>query len=85
VASRNTISNFPLARIYGTTRFMKKSITVAPKKKRGRPPSGGRDPHVAARMPSTLITEVEAWARANDTSRSDAIRQLVELGLKAKK
>jgi len=32
-------------------------------------------------MPSTLITEIEAWAEANDTSRSEAIRRLVELGL----
>jgi metal-responsive CopG/Arc/MetJ family transcriptional regulator len=36
-------------------------------------------------MPSSLIAEVEAWAAANDTSRSEAIRQLVEIGLKAKK
>jgi hypothetical protein len=32
-------------------------------------------------MPSGLIAEVEAWAAANDTTRSEAIRQLVELGL----
>lgn len=36
------------------------------------------------RMPSALITEVEAWAAANDTTRSEAIRRLVEIGLKAK-
>jgi hypothetical protein len=35
-------------------------------------------------MPPTLIAEVEAWAVTNDTSRSDAFRRLVELGLKAK-
>jgi hypothetical protein len=35
-------------------------------------------------MPSALITEVEAWAAANDTTRSEAIRRLVEIGLKAK-
>jgi hypothetical protein len=65
---------------------MKKSTTVAPKKKgRGRPSTGGRDPHIAARMPASLIAEVEAWAAAHDTSRSDAFRRLVELGLKAKK
>ena len=63
---------------------MKKSITVKPKKKRGRPPTGGRDPHVAARMPSELIVQVDAWAVANDVVRSEAIRRLVELGLKAK-
>ena len=63
---------------------MKKSITVAPKKKRrGRPAKGGRDPHIAARMPPPLIAQVEAWATANDTSRSDAFRRLVEIALKS--
>ena len=45
----------------------------------------GKDPHVTARMPNELIVQVEAWAFANETSRSEAIRRLVELGLKAKK
>jgi hypothetical protein len=36
-------------------------------------------------MPPSLIADVEAWAATNDTSRSDAFRRLVELGLKAKK
>jgi hypothetical protein len=62
---------------------MKKSIKVAPKKRRGRPATG-KDPHIAARMPAQLIADVVAWAAANDTSRSDAFRRLVELGLKAK-
>ena len=44
----------------------------------------GKGPHIAARMPPELIADVEAWAAANDTSRSDAFRRLVELGLKAK-
>jgi hypothetical protein len=35
-------------------------------------------------MPPALIAEVEAWAAANDTTRSNAFRRLVELGLKAK-
>jgi len=60
---------------------MKKSKRVSPKR-RGRPlTKGGRDPHVAARMPPALIAEVEAWASTNDTSRSDAFRRLVEFGL----
>jgi Ribbon-helix-helix protein, copG family len=63
---------------------MKKSIKVTPKKKRGRPATG-RDPHVTSRMPQLLIDQVERWAAANDTSRSEAIRRLVELGLKTKK
>ena len=32
-------------------------------------------------MPAALIAEVEAWASANGTTRSEAIRQLVEIGL----
>jgi hypothetical protein len=32
-----------------------------------------------------LIVQVEAWATANDASRSEAIRRLVELGLKVRK
>lgn len=65
---------------------MKKSITVLPKKRgRGRPPSGGRDPLVTIRMPQELIDEADAWADANGTGRSEAIRRLVEIGLKAKK
>jgi hypothetical protein len=35
-------------------------------------------------MPQTLIDQVEAWASANDASRSEAIRRLVELGLTIK-
>ena len=61
----------------------KKPIKVSPKKRRGRPATG-KDPHVAARMPPALIAEVEAGAVANDITRSEAIRRLVEVGLKAK-
>jgi predicted ATPase len=61
---------------------MKKSINVT-RKKRGRPPTG-LDPQVSTRMPSRLIDDVDAWAAANDTTRSDAVRRLVELGLTVK-
>jgi hypothetical protein len=63
---------------------MKKSIKVVPKKRRGRPATG-KDPHLAARMPPALIAEVEAWAGANNTTRSEAVRRLVEVGLSAAK
>jgi hypothetical protein len=62
---------------------MKKLLKVAPKKRRGRPATG-KDPHIAARMPPKLIAEVETWAAANQTTRSEAFRRLVELGLKVK-
>jgi metal-responsive CopG/Arc/MetJ family transcriptional regulator len=39
---------------------------------------------VSSRMPDTVVAAVDAWATQNDTTRSDAIRQLVEIGLKAK-
>lgn len=62
---------------------MAKSIKVA-HKKRGRPATG-KDPHIAARMPQGLISAVERWARTNDCTRSEAFRQLVDLGLKVKR
>jgi len=54
-------------------------------KKRGRPPSGGRDPLMALRMPPALRSDVEAWAKrqADNPSRSEALRRLVEMALKA--
>jgi metal-responsive CopG/Arc/MetJ family transcriptional regulator len=52
-------------------------------KKRGRPATG-RDPHISARLPEPLIAAVEKWADQHEISRSEAFRQLVELGLKAK-
>jgi len=55
-----------------------------PKKRRGRPATG-KDPQVVVRMPTELIAEADAWAAANDATRSEAIRRLVELGLKAKR
>jgi hypothetical protein len=64
---------------------MKRSnIKVTPKKRRGRPATG-RDPHVTTRMPEEMISQIDDWAEANGLGRSEAIRRLVELGLKAKK
>jgi hypothetical protein len=63
---------------------MAKSIKVHPKKRRGRPATG-KDPLVSARLPQTLIDQVEHWASSNAASRSEALRALLELGLKAKK
>jgi hypothetical protein len=62
---------------------MKKSIIVKPKRI-GRPPTG-KDPIVGVRFPKEAIAEIDAWAKASKTTRSEAIRRLVELGLKGKK
>jgi hypothetical protein len=63
---------------------MAKSIVVKPK--RGRPSTGGRDPFVGIRLPALLIDQIGAWSDKHEAAyRSEAIRRLVELGLKAKK
>jgi hypothetical protein len=64
---------------------MAKSITVTPKK-RGRPATG-RDPFVGVRLPPALIAEIKKWAAKSNggISRSEAIRRLVEIGLRAPK
>jgi hypothetical protein len=79
------MSVFPLARLYCKTEFMKQSIPVKPKK-RGRPATGV-DPFVGVRFPAKMLDTIDAWAAkaGDDVSRSEAIRRLVELGLKAKR
>jgi hypothetical protein len=66
---------------------MKKAIPKKRGGKRegaGRKPSG-RDPARTFRLSDELIAAVDGWAQGNDATRSEAIRRLVELGLKAKK
>jgi metal-responsive CopG/Arc/MetJ family transcriptional regulator len=59
---------------------MVKSILVI-RKKRGRPATG-QHPIMAVRLPQELIERIDEWMKACDArSRSDAIRQLIELGL----
>jgi hypothetical protein len=66
--------------------FMPRSNKVVPKKGRGRPATG-RDPVTAIRLSEELRANVDAWAamQEDELGRSEAIRRLVELGLKAKK
>lgn len=42
------------------------------------------EPVSAIRMSIDLTAAVDAWASENDMSRSEAIRRLVDIGLKAK-
>lgn len=58
---------------------------VKPKgrKKIGRPFEGGRDPLVGVRLPKELIARIDTWAAKHaDANRSEAIRALIEAGLK---
>lgn len=61
---------------------MAKSIKVKPKK-RGRPATG-KDPLYGVRFSNAQMLAIEKWAKQQGvTSRSEAIRRLVEEGLMA--
>ena len=47
--------------------------------------TGGRDPGVHIRLPETMLSAIDARSVEDGTNRSEAIRRLVEIGLKAKK
>jgi hypothetical protein len=49
----------------------------------GRPED--RNPFSAAALPADLAANVDAWATAHAIDRSEAIRRLVEIGLKSAK
>jgi hypothetical protein len=62
---------------------MKKAISVK-RKKPGRPATG-TEPLYGVRISDDLIAQIQKWGRENSATRSEAIRRLVELGLKAKR
>jgi Ribbon-helix-helix protein, copG family len=63
---------------------MTKQIKTVRGKAEGRP-AGQRYPEaISARLDPEAVVAVERWATANDVSRSEAIRRLVELGLTVK-
>jgi hypothetical protein len=64
---------------------MVKSIKDIPKKRRGRPSTGGRREGVMVRLEPAQLEALDGWITKHDVeSRPEAIRRLVELGLKAK-
>jgi hypothetical protein len=66
---------------------MAKSITVNANK-RGRPVTTGTGTIVGVRMLDAPLAALDAWIskqKETDLSRPEAIRRLVELGMKAKK
>lgn len=64
---------------------MMSSIKTVVRKRAGRPATG-QDPVTAIRLSIALRFEVDEWRAEQDDepSRSEAIRRLVEIGLKAK-
>jgi hypothetical protein len=66
---------------------MATSIRVITKKRRGRPVTTGKGTLIGVRLLDEPLAELDAWiARQEqpDLSRPEAIRRLVEIGLKAK-
>jgi hypothetical protein len=66
--------------------MMAKSISVIQKKKRGRPVTTGRGTLIGVRLLDAPMAALDAWISRQkdpDLSRPEAIRRLVELGLKA--
>jgi hypothetical protein len=64
---------------------MKQSTKKAIPKRRGRPATG-KAPSRTFRLSDEFIAKLDTWAAEQDDEpgRSEAIRRLVELGLKAK-
>ena len=70
-------------RVSGNAFLMKPPHKVVAQDKTGRPPTG-QDPFSAIRLPPKLTAAIDKWTEENGvTSRSEAIRRLVELGLAA--
>jgi hypothetical protein len=66
---------------------MLKSISVITKKKRGRPITTGKGTLIGVRLLDDPLAALDAWIvkqKEPDLSRPEAIRRLVELGLKTK-
>ena len=65
---------------------MRKSRVVLPKPNKGGRPATGREPVRTMRLSDEFIAKVDAWAEKQDDhpGRTEAIRRLVELGLRVK-
>jgi hypothetical protein len=81
-------SKLPRGLLLGYPIFVAKSIRHIPKKKRrGRPPTGGRREGLLVRLEAAQFDALDAWISRQDEpnlSRPEAIRRLIELGLTAK-
>jgi Ribbon-helix-helix protein, copG family len=57
---------------------------IVHKKRMGRPPGIRYGETIPARFEIETMKRLDAWAKKHGVSRSEALRQLVELGLKVK-
>jgi hypothetical protein len=72
---------------FTVTLNMAKSIRVTEKKKRGRPATTGAGMQIGERWHPPEVAAIDKWiaSQGEEMTRGQAIRRLVELGLKAKK
>jgi hypothetical protein len=75
---------FPPAPVSCTRIIMAKQDKTV-HKKIGRPPGIKYGETIPARFEPTTVAALDVWAVEHDVSRSEAIRRLVELGLRVKK
>jgi hypothetical protein len=50
--------------------------------KRGRPTTVGATETLIAKVPPSLVAAIDAWAASAKVTRSEAMRRLIEAGLK---
>jgi hypothetical protein len=74
----------PLGLLFWYTIFMGKSITRT-RKSRGRPSTGAESVHLRVLPDQSAAIDVWIAKQKESVTRPEAIRRLVELGLKAKK
>jgi len=67
-------------------KIMGKSTNIVRQKRpRGRPVEVDADQAIGLRLPTSLLKRVDEWAHDEEIARSEAIRRLIERGLKAKR
>ena len=84
VRAGGKLAPFPSACFSCTRIIMPKQSKTVHKKSRGRPAGKTYSETIPARLEPATVASLDAWAVANDVSRSEAIRRLVELGLTVK-
>jgi hypothetical protein len=60
-------------------------IHMAPKERKRKPKGEGRDPLIPVRLPATMVEALDRYAAKTKSTRSAAMRQFLEAGLKRTK
>jgi len=82
--SRGQACNLVFGSLSCTQIFMPRKTKTVQKKSRGRPAGVKYGETIPTRFEPETVKAIDSWAAWAGVSRSQAIRRLVELGLKAK-